>query len=320
MKGINALILVLLITITSSCQVNKVPDKEIKILIEEFNKKDFKSVIDKGNKLIENYPNDNSLYFILGKTYFSMNNYNEAFRCLDKSIEINPNHGESYSYRAIMKSLRGNYSAENVLSDYNNALEVNPDNINLLKSKANYLRKKRCYSEAIEELDKILQLDSLNYSALILKANILGIMNRNDESLSLYSKLIQIYPEKTLAYDERGFLHLKLGQFSKALKDFKETVRLDQLRPQSQMISAFGYNNRGYAYYKIGELSNALNDINHSIELFDKNSYAYRNRALVNISLNKSEKVCNDLSIAIQLGFTKDYGNEVLTLIEENCK
>ena len=63
-----------------------------------------------------------------------------------------------------------------------------------------------------------------------------------------------------------------------------------------------------------------MEDINKSIELYPTNSYAYKVRALIHIANKKDEKACEDLDIAIELGYTQQYGEEVQQLINANCK
>ena len=63
-----------------------------------------------------------------------------------------------------------------------------------------------------------------------------------------------------------------------------------------------------------------MTDINHSLILLPNNSYAYKNRALVYLNRKDNDKGCADLNKAIELGYTEQYGDEVIKLINENCK
>ena len=80
------------------------------------------------------------------------------------------------------------------------------------------------------------------------------------------------------------------------------------------------YNNRGYAKYKLKDYKSALKDITRSIDLYPANSYAFRNRALVYLSLDKKEKACENLQKAIDLGYSGMYGNDVEELLKKNCE
>jgi tetratricopeptide (TPR) repeat protein len=69
----------------------------------------------------------------------------------------------------------------------------------------------------------------------------------------------------------------------------------------------------------LNDLKGALDDVNHSLQLYPQNSYAYKNRALIFIAMKQYSKACADLQIAIQLGFTQMYGDEVKNLLEQYC-
>lgn len=83
---------------------------------------------------------------------------------------------------------------------------------------------------------------------------------------------------------------------------------------------AYAWNNRGYAYYMQGDYKSALNDIEKSLSIDPSNSYAYKNKALVLIAMGKKKDACKNLEQAIGAGFTEMYGDEVLQLIEQNCR
>jgi len=68
------------------------------------------------------------------------------------------------------------------------------------------------------------------------------------------------------------------------------------------------------------QYSLALQDVNKSIGLYPGNSYAYRNRALIYLALNKTGEACADLDAALSLGFAQRYGPEVAELKNKNCK
>lgn len=70
----------------------------------------------------------------------------------------------------------------------------------------------------------------------------------------------------------------------------------------------------------MGDLKGALADVNKSIKLYPANSYAFRNRALIYIEMNKIKKACEDLQAAIDKGFVQSYGQEVIELQKKHCK
>ena len=104
-----------------------------------------------------------------------------------------------------------------------------------------------------------------------------------------------------------------MGRYEEALVYFNKALELDKDEPLT-------LNNRGFTRYKLNNLAGALEDINKSIFLYTTNAYAYKNRALVYLALDKKEEACTDLQKARELQFEKQYGPEVNELIKKNCQ
>lgn len=113
-------------------------------------------------------------------------------------------------------------------------------------------------------------------------------------------------------YGNLAFLYSELGEFEKALK---VSNKLLSFKPKE----AFALNNRGYIKYKLNDLLGALEDVNNSILYVPGNSYAFRNRGLIYIAMKKNKEACADFQKAVNLGFSKEYGNEVEELIKTHC-
>ena len=103
-----------------------------------------------------------------------------------------------------------------------------------------------------------------------------------------------------------------MGDYQTAIQFFNKVLELDPNEP-------LGYSNRAYNRYKLGQLDSSLTDINLSLRLYPGNSYAYRTRSLIYLSLKDNAKACADMEEALRLGFTKMYGDEVERLKKEHC-
>ena len=119
--------------------------------------------------------------------------------------------------------------------------------------------------------------------------------------------------QNPVVWSNLGFLYLAKNEYQLALDNFNKALKLS---PKD----AYALNNRGYAKFKLNDKKGALKDINQSLDLLPGNSYAYRNRALIYMEGKETEKACEDLYKAKQLGFTELYGNEVDELIDSKCK
>ena len=66
-------------------------------------------------------------------------------------------------------------------------------------------------------------------------------MGNYDEALKDYDKAIELDPNYTFAYNNRGLAFYKLDKFEEALKDYDKAIELDP-------SYTFVYNNRGNAF------------------------------------------------------------------------
>ena len=79
-------------------------------------------------------------------------------------------------------------------------------------------------------------------------------------SITLWDHCLEIYPEESLAYNNRGDGYNRIKNFSQALKDFDTAVRLDPAYVEA-------YANRGSALNNLGRYDEAAADLDKAIEL-----------------------------------------------------
>ena len=116
-------------------------------------------------------------------------------------------------------------------------------------------------------------------------------------------------------YNRAFYAKEKTGDYSGAIEDYNKFLELNK-----ENNNAFAFSNRGHAKYMVNQFDEALIDIEKSISLDSTNSFVYKNRALIFISLDSLHLACNDLRKAMQLGYSEDYDNEVEKLMAEYCR
>ena len=93
------------------------------------------------------------------------------------------------------------------------------------------------------------------------------------KAIEHYTEAIDLNPEYTKAYNNRGVAYKDIGEFDKALQDYIKAI---DLNPEL----ALPYNNRGVAYKDIGEFDKALQDFSKAIDLNPDYANAYYNRGI----------------------------------------
>lgn len=319
-KVIKLVFLIVFIVFQQACgQVEE--EENVTKMLEYYNSAQYDKALIFVDKLIENNPKSAVNWTMKGQILHNLERKKEAFEAIDKALEINPEHYRAYEYRAAMYSLDS--QVELALKDINFALKINPNDYELTIFKIGYLLKLEQVEKAIEECNRVLITHPNDYKVLVYRSHShKQIQNYSDALLDL-NRAIAINPKNPFAYQEKAELYLEKEEYKFAVDSFSKVIENMTNSNQDDLnndLLAFAYNNRGFSWYKLGENEKALADINHSLKLLPTNSYAYRNLALISIDMEEENKVCEYLEKAIELGFTKKYGNEVQILIDTNCK
>jgi protein O-mannosyl-transferase len=114
----------------------------------------------------------------------------------------------------------------------------------------------------------------------------------------LYSTTIDLNPTCWMAYNNRGNVYNKLGQYQYAIEDYNQAIRLK--RDYAEI-----YSNRGNAYAKFGQYQRAIEDYNEAIRLKSNFVYAYNNRGVAYLCQGNQKLGCPDVQKACELGNCK---------------
>ena len=258
---------------------------------------------------------DSSSYFVArGYAYFLLDKYQQSLDDYGTAIYLKSNNWKAYYCRSIALQRVGMF--EEAIKDNNMAIMLT----------SNDTIKKECYLDngtnrsfmrdfegAYNDYMKALSYDSLDPNVYNNLATVMDDLGKPEKTLEYCLKAYSLDSSQIGPLVNIGFLYTKQEKYKEAIYYFDWALK-------KKPDEALAYSNRSYAKLKLGDLDGALEDINKSLKLYPSNSYAYRNRALVYIEMKKNNKACDDLEKAKELGFTKMYGNEVVTLIALNCK
>jgi len=114
--------------------------------------------------------------------------------------------------------------------------------------------------------------------------------NRSDvwrNSESLWTDVIEKYPEDFLAYSNRGLYYSSIGKVEQAISDYTFSLTLHPEHIQT-------YHSRGLLYMSIGDLEKAWMDMNRVISLDGSYMDAYINRGLIFLNTAQYEEAMKD--------------------------
>jgi tetratricopeptide (TPR) repeat protein len=309
-----------MLLMTFSCEDSKqTTADEMKVAVDYFNQDDYQNALKAANELLENDPENYFLWSIKGRALYNLNEDLQGIEAINKAIELNPEYYEAYAHRATMYHAIG--KDEEALVDVNVAIKADENNVDLLKLKTNIFYAFGEYKAAVAGFSAVLKIEKNDYESFVLRGIANLKLKQYETVLSDFEQAIALNPNYSFAYEARAdyYTYTLNNEFAKAVEDYSKAIDL-MTAEKKKNNQAFLYNNRGFANYNLGKFDEAILDIEQSLKLSPKNSYAYKNRALVYSKKGDKTLMCQDLEKAESLGFTEKYGNEVVELMKGNCK
>lgn len=122
---------------------------------------------------------------------------------------------------------------------------------------------------------------------------------------------LELDPENSTAYNNRGYARRKLGKYDLAVEDYTAGTVARLVRSPAPSHSSLALqrepdnlrtlNNRGYAYARMNRFDCAIEDYTRAIGLDPQNGHSYHNRGILYEKLGEREKAQADLRLARDL-------------------
>jgi tetratricopeptide (TPR) repeat protein len=145
------------------------------------------------------------------------------------------------------------------LSDYAEALRLEPENVEALVGRAKVNRQRGVLEAAADDLSRALELDGTNLEARRLRGITLEARGLYEDALADYEIMVRESPSAD-AFRNLGDVHLSLGQTEQAERDYDTALEFDD-----RYLAA--YIGRGCAYGREFEYTRAIEDFDRVLEL-----------------------------------------------------
>jgi len=223
------------------------------------------------------------LNFKKGMSYFGQGEYDKAITEFEKSIELDPNHTESYYYlgqcylqkgiveynnKNIFKAYslyrKANKVAEQVIPLYKKNIEENPTDLDSYV-KLGYIYEVRSMVPFVNDYD-----EAIDYYSKAL--GIIDLLEANYSSSSSPSTSSKRYNYRRI----RIYLNLKVGSLYFEKKKYSQAIeyleRAEKISPLNVEVNYY----LGLSYDKIGEKEEAQKFLSRVIELAPQSEFAQK--------------------------------------------
>lgn len=243
----------------------------------------------------------------LGDRIMAAGDFTEALKHYDSAIDpANPDALNLYRRGAALDALG---QSDRALDDYNEAIRRDPKSPLAFFGRGVLLAsRKRAFTRAIADFDKVLELQPDNIDALILRGDAYSQLGQPGRALSDLNRAVTEAPDNAQAVLHRGVAQGRRGESSLALADYDQALKLDP-----RYVDALV--NRAAIHAAAGRSADAIRDLDAALAIQPNNPVALYNRGYAHFGQRAYDKAIADYDDAIQLdpSLGPAYNNRCLT-------
>jgi len=218
------------------------------------------------DKIIEENPRSNSLYFKKAEVYYNMENYKKSLEVIEKAIKLNPNKYNLFIHKADTLFRMDRYDDALIACD--KALELNPKSPRAYHTKSQILFSMEKYSTALELIDKAIVLAPQDSRFYFFKGQVLKGLKKVKESIEQMEKALKLNPENLEMFNKIAYELAYLDAKEKALSVAKQLIKRAPLEGDY-------YDTYGEILLIFKEYEEALQKFDMALELEPEGEFIY---------------------------------------------
>lgn len=277
---------------------------------ELFAKEDYKKALDAFNKEAKQN-NSVDVKFWIASCYFQLKKYDLAKKGFQEIVRRGINdENQELSLLNLGSCYLNQEQNDSALYYYEQAIENFPKSSNAYYYKGLILYEQTKFKEAKENYNQAIAIDSTDWRFYIRRQDVSYALSEFADALADLLKARELNPSLNIS--------INIAYCYSMLEKYREADLI-----YKQIYDDKNYNllnNYGLIRHKLGFSKEGEELIRKSLKLNPKNSYAYRNLAIIAIDNKDLTNACIYLKKAQELQFFTKYGAEVDNLILEHCK
>jgi len=186
--------------------------------------RDYKKALDYIDKVIQINSLESKAYFLRGVIFIENQDTIRGIRNFQKAIDVNQDYMEAHYQLGMLYALKKN----NLAIDYfNNVLNIEPENIEVLYYLAMFYQQTDDYENALKIYESILSKEPKFYYATFNIGFINLVFTKDfDVAIEYFTKTLEVNPDYGEAYYNRGFAYELLKDVENSRNDYKRTLEL----------------------------------------------------------------------------------------------
>lgn len=257
--------------------------------------KRWQQAINDFNKASALNPNWDLPYFGRGWVYNQRKEYASAIAEYDKAVELNPKYPNSWNNRGAAKSWLN--QMREAIADYDKAIELKPNYVKAYENRGKAYGTLGDNVRAAADLNRAAQIDSSNKGAdkIIEQAEALVQRGEFTEALNLLNQAAELFPDNQFVFVNRGNI------YNNNFHDYDKALADYQKTIELNDKFSWPYHNRAVAYGRLKRWEDAVVDFGRAIELNPTYAAAYNGRAWAYCKIGNFEAALVDVNRALAL-------------------
>jgi tetratricopeptide (TPR) repeat protein len=182
------------------------------------------------------------------------------------------------------------------LSLWNDVLEQYPDASAALINRGNAWQEEEDYGRAIDDYSMAIAYEPGAADAFMNRGLAYYRTSKTTEALEDFNRAILLGAADAEAYNSRGLILASMQRVDEALLDFIHATKLDEAYTDAWI-------NQGLLFANMGDFSRALDVFSNALLADDHSAKAHYWRGMVLLQLQRTQEACDDLKVAVSLGW-----------------
>ena len=241
---------------------------------------------------ISKAPKAFSLYNGLGLFRFKQDRIDEAVRCYEQALKLNPNDAEGHNNLGVALATQG--KPQRAIFHYKKAIQSRANNPQIYNNMANALAQQGKYNEAAEYYRKALDIRPLNPQFRYNMANTLYEQGKGDQALEQYRRAVRLNPNYVEAHNNIGNILADQGKIDEAMAAYRQALRINPSFAQACY-------NAGFDLAKYGRIDEAIHYYTQALQIDPNYTSAHNNLAIVLAQQGKFDEAIAHYRIALSI-------------------
>jgi len=208
-----------------------------------------KSIAQNPDKAITEVKEDASMLANKGNTLVENGMYEEALKCYDRTLEINPTLADVWNNKGLALARSGKH--REAIQCYDTALKLKPDDLEVIYNKGIALSQIGASGEAVVCFDRLFELNPADAAVLCSKGDVLFESGKFEEALHAYDRSIAIDPKDETVWNNRGLTLVKLNRLPEAIESYDKAL---EINPAVEKI----WSNKGLALKRMKQTEETI--------------------------------------------------------------